>query len=56
MLVIPIAVLAGIVGVSERIHNAVFDRRSNAVLTEFFAESFRVVAMSSSEAPQVIQK
>jgi len=40
-------------GVIERIHDPVLDQRSDAVVAEFVAEGFGVVAAVGSEAPQV---
>ena len=40
---VPITVHAGVVGVIERIHDAVLDQRADAVFAEFVAEGFRVV-------------
>ena len=50
---VPITVHAGVVGVIERVHDPVFNQRSDAVFAEFVAEGLRVVAAISSEAPQV---
>jgi len=50
---LPITVHAAVVGVIERIHNPVFNQRSDAVFSEFIAEGLHVVAAISSEAPQV---
>ena len=50
---IQITVHAGVVGVIERIHDPVFDQRSDAVFAEFIAEGFRIVATIGDEAPQV---
>ena len=44
---------AAVMGVIEWIRDSVLDQRSDAVLMEFVAERFRVVAAISSEAPQV---
>ena len=39
--------------VIERVHDSVLDKRSDAVVAEFVAEGFRVVATVSGETPQV---
>ncbi len=50
---IPITVYSGVVGVIKRIHDPVFDQRSDAIFAEFVAEGFGVIAAISGEAPQV---
>ena len=41
-------------GVIEWIHDPMFDQRYDAVVTEFVAEGFGVVAAICNEAPQVV--
>ena len=40
---VPITVHAAVVGVIERIHDPMFNQRSDAVFAEFIAEGLRVV-------------
>lgn len=49
---VSVTVHAGVVGVIERIHDPVFDQRTDGVGPEFIGEGFRVVASVGGKTPQ----
>ena len=53
---VPITVHASVMSVIERGEDAMFDQRANAVVTEFIAEGFRIVATISGETLQVVRR